>query len=333
MDPRSRSRRRALALAALAPALALQRYAVAQERVARVGMLSWQDRGDYHVATRAGFVDGLAAEGYVVGRNLALFERSASNDPRRFKPLARELADEQVDLFFAPATPMAAAAWSAARTTPIIIATILDPVELEFVQSLARPGTRVTGVTTMNDTLMVKRLSLLGEVVPNLKRVGVVIDEAMRDACKQEIEHTESAARKLGLELVVVHADRPESLNTAVRKLVEARVQAVTTTLLSTRNGLEQEYAAAALRHKLASMHEQEAGVRAGGLLSYGPDFVDVYRRAGRAAGRVLKGAAPATLPMEEPREFRLVVNLATARALGTEIPPAVLLRADEVIR
>jgi len=331
MTPNSFRRRLsgALAAAAVVPAP----FARAQERVARVGILSWQDRGDYHVTTRAGFVEGLRAEGYVEGRNLVLLERSASNDPSRFKALARDLAAERVDLFFAPATPMAAAAWSASRSTPIIVATILDPVELEFVKSLARPGTRVTGVTSMSDALTAKRLSLLAEVVPNLKRVGVVADEAIIDACKQEMEHTEAVARKLGIEHVVVHVDRPEAFGAAFAKLVSARVQAVTTTLLSTRNGLEIEYAQAALKHRLPSMHEQEVGVRNGGLLSYGPDFVDVYRRAGRQAGRVLKGEAAATLPMEQPREFRLVVNLATARTLGIEIPSSVLLRADEVVR
>lgn len=330
---RSNSRREFVARALAAAAVARAPIALAQDKVARVGVLSWQDRGEYHAMTRAGFVEGLRLEGYVEGRNLVLLERSASNDPSRFKALARELANERVDLFFAPATPMAAAAWSASRSTPIIVATILDPVELEFVKSLARPGTRVSGVTSMNDALTIKRLSLLAEVVPGLKRVGMVIDEAIRDACKQESEHTEAAARKLGLEIVEVNATRPEAMDAAFAQLVKARVQAVTTALLSTRNGLEVEYAAAATRHRLPSMFEQEAGVRAGGLMSYGPDFVDVYRRAGRAAGRVLKGTPPATLPMEEPREFRLVVNLATARSLGLEVPQAVLLRADDVIR
>ena len=180
----------------------------AQERVARVGYLSWQDTGTYYDATLKGFMTGVREEGYKEGRNLEILKRSASNDPARFKPLARELADAKVDVFFAPATPMATAAWYAVKNTPIVIATILDPVELEFVKSLARPGTRVTGVTSMNDELTIKRLQLLQEVVPGLQRVGVVIDEAMHEACKQEIDHTEAAAKKLGLKLVTVHVDR-----------------------------------------------------------------------------------------------------------------------------
>jgi putative ABC transport system substrate-binding protein len=306
--------------------------ASAQERVYRVGYLSWQDEGTYHDVTLKGFLEGLRSEGFVEGKNLQLVFRSASNNADRFKPLANDLARIPVDLYFAPATPMATAAWYADKKTPIIVATILDPVELKFVKTLARPGTRVTGVTTMSDELTIKRMQLLMEVVPGLKRVGVVIDEAMRDACTQEMDHAMRAARQLGLTLVAVHIDRPELLDVGFKKLLDAKVQAVTSTLLSTRNNLEKEYAEAALTHKLPSMFEQEIGARHGGLMSYGPDFEDVFRRAGRYAGRVLKGANPAELAMEEPRQFRFVLNLKTARELGITIPHAVRLRADEVI-
>jgi len=202
---------------------------------------------------------------------------------------------------------------------------------LKFVHSLARPGTRVTGVTTMNYELTVKRLQLLMETVPELKRVGVVVDEGMRDACTQETDHAYRAAKQLGVTMVV-GVDRPELLEAGFRKLLDAKVQAVMSTLLSTRNNLEQEYAQAALKYKLPSMFEQEIGARAGGLLSYGPDFGDIFRRAGIYAGRVLKGANPAEMPMEEPRQFRFVLNLKTAREIALTIPPAVRLRADEVI-
>lgn len=313
-------------------ALALVSSTRAQERIYRVGYLSWQDEGTYYDVTLRGFLEGLRSEGFVEGKNLQLVRRSASNNADRFKPMANDLARIPVDLYFAPATPMATAAWYADKKTPIVIATIMDPVELKFVHSLARPGTRVTGVTTMNQELTVKRLQLLMEVVPGLKRVGVVIDEAMRDACTQEMDHALKAAKQLGLTLVAVHIDRPEQLDAGFKRLVDAKVQAVTSTLLSTRNNLEKEYAETALKYKLPSMFEQDIGARHGGLMSYGPDFEDVFRRAGRHAGRVLKGANPADLAMEEPRQFRMVLNLRTARELGIAIPPAVRLRADEVI-
>jgi putative ABC transport system substrate-binding protein len=305
----------------------------ALEAVARVGYLSWQDSGPFYEMTLKGFVEGLREEGYVEGRNLELLRRSASNDPERFKQLAAELASAKVDVFFAPATPMATAAWYAARNTPIVIATIMDPVELKFVKSLARPATRVTGVTTLNDELTMKRYQLLMEMVPGLKRVGVVIDEAMRNACTQEFDHSEVAAKQLGLTLVAVHVDRPQMLEAAFRKLVDARVQAVTSTLMSTRNDLEKDYAEAALKARLPSMFELEVGAREGGLISYGPDFADIFRRAGGYAGRLLKGGRASEMPLEQPRAFRLVVNLKTARALGIAVPQSLLLRADEVIQ
>lgn len=313
--------------------LSLWDVAVAQERIARVGYLSWQDSGAYYDMTLNGFIEGLREEGFVQGKNLDLMRRSASNDADRFKPIARELAASNVDVFFAPATPMARAAWGATSNTPIVVATIADPVQLGFVKSLARPGTRVTGVTTLNDALTLKRMQLLMEMVPGLKRVGVVIDDTMRTACSQELELAEKAARQLGLTLVNVHVDRPEMLDAAFRKLVALKVQAVTTTLLSTRNGLEAEYAEAALRHRLPSMFEIEYAARQGGLMSYGPDFTDIFRRAGRYAGRILKGGKPAEMPIEQPREFRMVVNMKTANALGILVPPALLVRANEVIQ
>ena len=313
--------------------IALLGAAQAQEKTARVGYLTWKDSGPYHEATTRGFIAGLRDEGYVEGKNLVLERRSADHDPERFKVLARELASAKVDVFFAPATPMATAAWRADRNTPIVVATILDPVELEFVKSLARPGTRVTGVTTMNNELTAKRFQLLMETVPGLKKVGVVVDEAMRDSCTQEVDTMNAAAKKLGLSLVYVHVDRIESIDAAFRRLTAAGAQAVVTTLVSTRNGRETEYADAALKHHLPSMHEMDYGSSFGGLISYGPDIVDVFRHAGRYVGRILKGGKPAEMPMEEPREFRLAVNLKTAEALGITVPQSVLVRADEVIR
>lgn len=320
-------------LLTLLVSLLLLGTAAAQEKPARVGYLTWSDTGPYHEATHRGFLAGLADEGFVEGRNLVVELRSANHDPDRFKALARELAAKGVDVFFAPATPMANAAWRADQKTPIVIASILDPVELEFVNSLSRPGTRVTGVTTMNKELTAKRFQLLMEAVPGVKKVGVVIDPAMRDACKQEVDTMNAAAKQLGLALVYVDVNRKESIDAAFRKLSAAGVQAVTTTLVSSRNGMEKEYAEAALKYGMPSMHEMGYGTALGGMISYGPDVGDVFRHAGRYVGRILKGAKPAEMPMEEPREFRLTVNLDTAKALHVAIPQSVLLRADEVIR
>ena len=319
-------------LLSLLLALALAGQALAQERIARVGYLSWRDSGPYEEATQRGFATGLREEGFIEGKNLMILHRAADNNPERFKAQARELAAAKVEVFFASATPMATAAWYADRNTPIVIATILDPVALDFVKSLARPGTRVTGVTTMNKELTGKRLALLREIVPGLKRVGVVVDNAMRDACTQEVDHMNAEAKRLGLTLIYAHVDRLDGIDEAFRKLVAGGAQAVLTTLMSTRNGLEKDYADAALKYRLPSMHELAYGTQFGGLVSYGPDFGDVFRRAGHYAGRILKGEKPAEMAIEEPSKFRLVVNLKTAKTLGIAMPQGVMILADEVI-
>ena len=312
--------------------LVLDHHAVAQERVARVGMLAWRDSGPYHEVTRAGFIAGLREQGYVEGKNLELIQSSADFNPEQFKALARDLARAKVDVIFAPATPMATAAWYADRSTPIVIATILDPVQLEFAKSLARPGTRVTGVTTMNKELTAKRLQILMQTVPGLKRVGTIVDDAMRDSCKQELDAMEEAAKSLGLTLVRAHVAGAADVDPAFRKLVDAGVQAVMTSITSTRNGLDREYAEAALKYRLPSMSELDYSARYGGLISYGPDLGDVFRRAGHYVDRILKGEKPAEMPIEEPSKFHLSVNLKAAKALGITVPPGVLILADEVI-
>ena len=265
----------------------------AQERVYRVGYLSWQDAGAYYDVTLRGFSKACAARVSSRARTC-----NCCGARHRTTPIA---SSRWPTIWRGTGRPVLRARHAdghrglvCRQKTPIVVATIMDPVELKFVKSLARPGTRVTGVTTMNNELTVKRLQLLMETVPGLKRVGVVIDEAMRDACTQEMDHALVAAKQLGLTLVAVHIDRPELLDAGFKKLVDAKVQAVTSTLLSTRNNLEPEYAQAALKYKLPSMFEQDIGARVGGLMSYGPDFEDIFRRAGRYAGRVLKAA---TLP------------------------------------
>ena len=316
----------ALGLALTAPP------AQAQGKIARVGYLTWSSFGPFNQLTQAGFIAGLREEGFVEDRNLAILRRAAEYDADRFRPLAREMSDARVDVFFAPAAAMATAAWRASRDTPIVIATVLDPIELEFVKSLARPGTRVTGVTAMSKELIPKRLQLLLETVPGIKRVGVVIDHAMRDSCKQEIDALQAAARTLGVTLTLVYIDGPQSVEAAFAKLPATGVQAVITTFVSTRNGFEREYAAAALKHRLPSIADLTYGAEMGGLLAYGPDFGDVFRRAGIYVGKILKGAKPADLPVQEPTRFEMVLNLKTARALGISVPQAILQRADRVI-
>ena len=280
---------------------------------------------------RAAPAAGLADQGFVAGRNLQMLQRAAEFDAEQFGPMARELARVPVDAFFAPATPMVTAAWRADRRIPIDIATILDP-ELDFAKSLARAGTRVTGVTTMNKELIGKRMELLTRAVPGLKRVGLIVDSAMRDACQQEFDALHAAAQHLHLLLLLATVAGSHQVADAFDQLSNARVQAVMTTLTSTRNGLEREYALAALQARLPSMSEFDYGARLGALLNYGPDLGMLFRRAGQMRGCVLQGEGPAGMPIEQPSRFRLSLNRNTAQALGLSLPPSVLALVDELV-
>jgi putative ABC transport system substrate-binding protein len=277
-------------LLALVLACALWAPAAAQDRIARVGYLSWQDAGAYYETTLTGFTEGLRDEGYVEGKNLELLKRSASNDPDRFKPIARELAAAKVDVFFAPATPMATAAWYAAKNTPIVIATIMDPIELDFVKSLARPGhsrdRRHDDERRTHDQAL---------AAPDGNGAGLEARGGRGRRSDAQCMHARSGSHQGSRQKARLDAGdgpcRPaRRARSGFRQLVDAKVQAVTGTLLSTRNGLEREYAQAALKYKLPSMHELDISAREGALMSYGPDFRDIFRHAGHYVGTHSQG-------------------------------------------
>ena len=212
-------------LAGAALLLLLAGAAAPQDKPARVGWLTLQSEGRYEQVTARGFVDGLREGGYVEGRNLVFVRRSADTDIRRLKPLAREIVAAGVDVFFAPAKPMADAAWYASRRVPTVIATVTDPVAVDYAVSLARPGKQITGVTTANAELIGKRMQLLGELVPGLKRIGVFIDPALFDSCSEEVDLMDKAGRVLGISLVhipVVYS-RNTDIGTALKRAVAAK--------------------------------------------------------------------------------------------------------------
>lgn len=299
---------------------------------ARVGWLHLRNTGAYTQITDRGFRDGLARAGYVEGRNLTLVQRTAMGEVRRLRALAREIVAEGVDVFFAPAKPMADAAWYASRRVPTVIATVTDPVVVEYAVSLAKPGKHITGVTTANAELIGKRLELLTELVPGLQRVGTPIDPSLLDACVEEVRLMEEAAKRLKLQLVrlMVRGDSmdPEDV---IRAASRERVQAVVTAPMTTNLEIVDTLAAAAGRAKLPFVHDVPAFAN-DSLAVYGPDFEDIFRRAAGYVVRILKGEKPAEMPIEEPRAFRLIVNARHAQMLGLTLSPRVLARADEVI-
>jgi putative ABC transport system substrate-binding protein len=326
------SRRASLSL--LLGALLWPGRAAAQERLARVGWLTLRSSGLYEEITARGFVAGLREAGFVEGKNLEFVKRSADGDLRRLAPLAKEIAAARVDVFFAPAKPMADAAWYASRRIPTVIATVTDPVRVDYAMSLARPGKHITGVTTANAELIGKRMQLLTEMVPGAKRIGTFIDPALLDSCTEEVDLMQQSAKALGLSLVhiEVRVDKEVDLQTALQRAVAAKVQAVMTAPMTSNHDITDRLAEQAVQYKMPFLHDvpQLAG---DALAVYGPDFEDIYRRAGLYVARILKGEKPAEMAIEEPQRFKLIVNLRTARRLGLQMPQSVLLLADEVIQ
>jgi putative ABC transport system substrate-binding protein len=323
------NQRRATLLAALGAAL--PKFAHGQA-IPRVGWLQLSFTGMYAEVTGRGFRRGLREGGFEEGRNLVLVQRSAELDLKRLRGLARELVNEKVDVIFAPAKPMADAAWYASRRIPTVIATVTDPVKVDYAVSLARPGKHITGVTTANADLIGKRMQLLTEIAPGLKRIGTLIDTDLLSSCSEEIDLMEAAGRRLGLEIVrvVVKLDGSD-IESAVRRAANAKLQALITASMTSNLDVTDKVAALAAQYRLPFVHDvpELAGAA---LAVYGPDFEDIFRRAGLYVARILKGEKPAEMAIEEPREFRLIVNLKTARSLGLAVPQSVLLRADRVI-
>jgi putative tryptophan/tyrosine transport system substrate-binding protein len=305
----------------------------AGQRSARVGWLIWSDKGRYHEITSRAFVEGLRAAGYSEGENLIIERRVAQGDLRRQREQARELAQLGIDVFFAPTKTAADAAWYASRKIPTVIATVTDPVAVDYVKSLARPGLHITGVTSASAELSGKRLELLHEAVPAAARIGVLFDQTLYDSCREEIKQFDAAAKKLGVILIKVAISSPADVESAFRKLNEARAQALIMPLFTSEVDMVPEIARQAIKHRIPTMHEIDDFAETGGLMTYGPDFADVYRRAASYVARILRGERPAEMALEEPRQFKFIVNLQTARQLGLTLPESIMLRADEVIR
>lgn len=306
-------------------------------KVSRVGWLEWTDQGRFSAETARAFVEGLKADGFVQGSNLAIEKRVAFGDRQKMAAQAKELVALGVDVLFTPSKAATDAAWYASRAIPTVIATVTDPVAVQYAVSLARPGKHITGVTTASAELTGKRLELLREAAGGATRIAVLYDKTLYDTCQEELKQFRAAAKRLGVTLVEVSvlnlATDVNDLEPAFRKIAESKAQALIMPLFSAVSDFAPEIARLALKYRLPTMHEVSDFSEVGGLLTYGPDFVDIYRRAAHYVARILKGEKPAGMAIEEPRQFKFTVNLRTAKALGLTIPQTVLLRADEVIQ
>jgi len=278
------------------------------------------------------FRQGLREFGWVEGQNIVVEYRFAEGRLDRLPALAAELVRLKVDVIAAGPTPPAVAAKNATATIPIVMMGAAEPVELGLIASLARPGGNVTGLSwSVNLELIGKELELLKETVPKVRRVAILWNPA-NPAHAIAVGHLKDAARSLGLQLQLLEARGPNDFDGAFAAMAKQRVDAllvVADTIFLVHRARLADLEA---KYRLPSMHGLLQNVEAGGLMSYGPNTVATWRRAAFFVDRILKGIKPADLPVEQPTQYELVINVKTARALRLTIPPSLVLRADQVI-
>jgi putative ABC transport system substrate-binding protein len=279
----------------------------------------------------AAFRARLAELGYVEGQTLQLELRFAEGDPERLPGLAAELVQLRPSIIVPSGSAATAAARRATSTIPIVMATSLDPVRDGLIQSLARPGGNVTGLTVTTDApLIAKRLQLVKELIPGATRLALV--PAPRTAGEHWRRDAETAARSAGFTSQILEVHDLKRWDQVFAEARRARADIVCFVEWAPYLALRGKIAEQALRYRMPTVFGPRIHVEAGGLLSYGADGVELHRRAAEYVAKILKGAKPADLPVEQPTKFELVINLKTAKALGLTIPPSVLARADEVI-
>jgi putative ABC transport system substrate-binding protein len=299
-------------------------------RVPRIGVLLLGTPTSFAARTQA-FVEGLRDLGYVEGRTIAIEWKWGQDRVDRLPDLAAELVRSQVDVIVTGGTPPAKALKNATRTIPIVMAIVGDPVAAGLVDSLARPGGNATGFSIVATDLSGRRLQLLKETVPGLSSVAVMSNLANPQS-QMELRETQSAARRLDLRLHSVPISADTSIENAFEKIKKEPVQAlivVTDVILYSQRSQILDLAAG---NRLPAMYPYRDFPEAGGLMSYAPNDRDFFRRAAGYVDRILKGANPGDLPVEQPTKFELVINLKTAKSLGLDIAPGVLAIVDEVI-
>ncbi len=316
-----------LALLALG-ATPLNSFAQQPSKVWRIGMLETTSMA-LNAANLDAFLRGMQELGYVEGRNFVIDYRSADGRDERFPDLAAELLRGKVDLIVTRGTPATQAAKKGTATIPVVTTAIGDPLLL--VASFARPGGNITGLSSFTTELQTKRIELIREMVPGVARIAVLMNMG-NAAFPPQWKETERAARSLGVEVQLFDVRRAEDLERAFEAAVKQRANALVVGQDGVTQANGRHIVALAVKHRLPAIYYSSEYVDDGGLISYGVNYPDLYRRAASYVDKILKGAKPGDLPIEQPTKFDLVMNRKAAKAIGLRIPPALLARADRVI-
>jgi ABC-type uncharacterized transport system substrate-binding protein len=279
----------------------------------------------------AAFLLGLRELGWSDGRNVRIDTRWAAGDTERFRSYATELVALAPDVVLAASTPGVTAVQQATRTVPIVFVTVFDPVSAGFVSNLARPGGNTTGFALSEYGTSAKWLELLKQIAPGVTRVAVIWDPTLVSGTGQ-LAAIQAAAPSFGVELSPVDVRDAGEIERAIAALARSTNGGLIVTGSPTQATQRKLIIEQAARHRLPAIYAHRFNVADGGLISYGPDSVDPYRRAATYVDRILKGEKPGGLPVQAPVKYELVINLATAKALGLDVPPTLLARADEVI-
>ena len=313
--------------------LAVAVIAEAQQpkKVPRIGFLGASSASVLAARIEA-FRQGLRDLGYVEGKNIVIEWRSAEGKLDRLPALAAELVRLKVDVIVTTGPAPTRPAKEATSTIPIVMAFDNDPVGNGFVASLARPGGNITGLSTLAPEISGKQLEVLKEIVPRLSRVAV-LGSSTTPGNAQSLKETELAAGAFGVKVQYLDVRDPKDIDTAFRATGKGRADAILVLTSPVFNPYRTEIADLAVKNRLPAIYSTPEFVEDGGLMTYGVSLTDLYRRAATYVDKILKGAKPADLPVEQPKKFEFIINLKAAKQIGLTIPPNVLVRADKVIR
>ena len=320
-----------LALSALLLALCLPAQAQRPKKVPTIGYLTSGSPSSSR-ANRDAFRQGLRDLGYIEGQNISIEYRYAEGKEHRLPELAADLVQLKVDVILVGGSQAISAVKNATATIPVVMGASSDPVGTGFVASLARPGGNITGLTLLSPELSGNRLELLKEIVPQVSRIAALSHSA-NPASAFMLRETREAARSLGVQLQILEVRGPDEFDNAFEAAKKERAGALNVLSSAFLTAHRKKIVELAAKNRLPAIYNVQQYLEDGGLMFYGPNITDMFRRAAIYVDKILKGAKPANLPVEQPRKFELVINLKTAKQIGLTIPPSVLARADRIIK